>query len=125
MKSKYFKSVLDILKKKYGFSFNINDTMQEVEDKLDDVNTFRYITKTNGNHLATNVVDFLKEKQEHDKVQNYKDEIAMNKGETKSYNNYQISFIKFNIANMTSMGSEQSPGSITVGAEISVSDAER
>ena len=46
MKSKYFKSVLDILKKKYGFSFNINDTMQQVEDKLDDVNTFRYTTKT-------------------------------------------------------------------------------
>ena len=81
MKSKYFKSVLDTLKKKYGFSFNINNTMKKAEDKLNDVNTFRYITKTNGNHLATNVVDFLKEKEEHDKVQNYKDEIAMNKGE--------------------------------------------
>ena len=81
MKSKYFKSVLDTLKKKYGFSFNINNTMKKAEDKLNDVNTFRYITKTNGNHLAANVVDFLKEKQEHDKVQNYKDEIAINKGE--------------------------------------------
>ena len=81
MNSKYFKSVLDILKKKYGFSFNINDTIQQAEDKLSDVNTFRYITKTNGSHLASNVVDFLKEKEEHDKVQNYKDEIAMNKGE--------------------------------------------
>ena len=81
MNSKYFKSVLDTLKKKYGFSFNINNTMKKAEDKLNDVNTFRYITKTNGNHLATNVVDFLKEKEEHDKVQNYKDEIAMNKGE--------------------------------------------
>ena len=81
MKVKHFKSVLDILKKKYGFSFNINDTIQQAEDKLDDVNTFRYITKTNCNHLAKNVIDFLKEKQEHDKVENYKDEIAMNKGE--------------------------------------------
>lgn len=51
--------------------------------------------------------------------------LAMNKGETKSYNDYQISFTKFNVANMTSMGSEQSPGSITVGAEISVSDGEQ
>ena len=81
MKSKYFKSVLDTLKKKYGFSFNINNTMKKAEDKLNDVNTFRYITKTNCNHLAKNVIDFLKEKQEHDKVENYKDEIAMNKGE--------------------------------------------
>ena len=81
MKSKYFKSVLDILKKKYGFSFNINNTIQQVEDKLDDVNTFRYTTKTNGAHLATNVIDFLKEKEEHDKVANYKDEIKLNGGE--------------------------------------------
>jgi len=81
MKSKYFKSVLDTLKKKYGFSFNINNTMKKAEDKLNDVNTFRYITKTNGNHLATNVVDFLKEKEEHDKVENYKDEIKLKKGE--------------------------------------------
>ena len=81
MKVKHFKSVLDILKKKYGFSFNINDTIQQAEDKLDDVNIFRYITKTNGSHLASNVVDFLKEKQEHDKVENYKDEIKLNKGE--------------------------------------------
>ena len=81
MKNKYFKSVLDILKKKYGFSFNINDTIQQAEDKIENVNAFKYITKTNGNHLAANVVDFLKEKEEHDKVQNYKDEIAINKGE--------------------------------------------
>ena len=64
MNSKYFKLVLDILKKKYGFSFNINDTMQQVEDKLDDVNTFRYTTKTNGSHLAVNVIDFLKERDQ-------------------------------------------------------------
>ena len=81
MKSKYFKSVLDILKKKYGFSFNINDTIQQAEDKIENVNAFKYITKTNGNHLAANVVDFLKEKEEHDKVKNYKDEIKLNKGE--------------------------------------------
>ena len=81
MKNKYFKSVLDILKKKYGFSFNINDTIQQAEDKIENVNAFKYITKTNGNHLAANVVDFLKEKEEHDKVENYKDEIAINKGE--------------------------------------------
>jgi hypothetical protein len=81
MKAKYFVSVLKILKDKYGFNFNINDTMQQAEDKLNDVNTFRYITKTNGNHLAANVVDFLKEKEEHDKVENYKDEIKLNKGE--------------------------------------------
>ena len=81
MKNKYFKSVLDILKKKYGFSFNINDTIQQAEDKIENVNAFKYITKTNGNHLAANVVDFLKEKEEHDKVENYKDEIKLNKGE--------------------------------------------
>ena len=81
MKSKYFKSVLDILKKKYGFSFNINDTIQQAEDKLNDVNTFRYITKTNGSHLATNVIDFLKEREENNKVENYKDEIKLNRGE--------------------------------------------
>ena len=81
MNSKYFKSVLDILKKKYGFSFNINDTMQQAQDKIDNVNTFKYISKTNGSHLASNVVDFLKEKEEHDKVENYKDEIKLNGGE--------------------------------------------
>ena len=81
MKAKYLISVLDILKKKYGFSFNINDTMKQARNKLDDVNTFRYMTKTNGNHLASNVVDFLKEKEEHDKMENYKDKIKLNKGE--------------------------------------------
>jgi len=64
MNSKYFKSVLDILKKKYGFSFNINDTIQQAEDKIDNVNTFKYISKTNGSHLAANVVDFLKERDQ-------------------------------------------------------------
>ena len=64
MKAKYFVSVLKILKDKYGFNFNINDTMQQVEDKLDDVNTFRYTTKTNGSHLAANVIDFLKERDQ-------------------------------------------------------------
>jgi len=64
MNSKYFKSVLDILKKKYGFSFNINDTMQQAQDKIDNVNTFKYISKTNGSHLAANVVDFLKERDQ-------------------------------------------------------------
>ena len=62
MKTKYFKSVLDILKKKYGFSFNINDTMQQAQDKIDNVNTFKYISKTNGSHLATNVIQFLDER---------------------------------------------------------------
>jgi len=81
MKAKYFVSVLKILKDKYGFNFNINDTIQQAEDKIENVNAFKYITKTNGNHLAANVVDFLKEKQEHDKVQNYKDEIKLNGGE--------------------------------------------
>ena len=81
MKAKYFVSVLKILKDKYGFNFNINDTMQQAEDKIENVNAFKYITKTNGNHLAANVVDFLKEKEEHDKVENYKDEIKLNGGE--------------------------------------------
>ena len=64
MKVKHFKSVLDILKKKYGFSFNINDTMQQAQDKIDNVNTFKYITKTNGSHLLPgNVVNFLNEKE--------------------------------------------------------------
>jgi len=64
MNSKYFKSVLDILKKKYGFSFNINDTMQQAHDKIDELNTFKDIPTTNGSHLATNVVDFLKERDQ-------------------------------------------------------------
>jgi hypothetical protein len=64
MKSKYFVSVLKILKDKYGFNFNINDTMQQAQDKIDNVNTFKYISKTNGSHLAANVVDFLKERDQ-------------------------------------------------------------
>jgi len=67
MKAKYFKSVLDILKKKYGFSFNINDTMQQAQDKIDNVNTFKYISKTNGSHLATNVIQFLDERNKKQK----------------------------------------------------------
>ena len=63
MKAKNFKSVLDILKKKYGFSFNINDTMQQAHDKIDELNTFKNIPTTNGSHLATNVVNFLNEKE--------------------------------------------------------------
>jgi len=62
MKAKYFISVLKILKDKYGFSFNINDTMQQAQDKIDNVNTFKYISKTNGSHLATNVIQFLDER---------------------------------------------------------------
>ncbi len=64
MKVKHFKSVLDILKKKYGFSFNINDTMQQAHDKIDELNTFKDIPTTNGSHLAANVVDFLKERDQ-------------------------------------------------------------
>jgi len=64
MKTKYFKSVLDILKKKYGFSFNINDTIQQAQDKIDELNTFKDIPTTNGSHLAANVVDFLKERDQ-------------------------------------------------------------
>jgi len=70
MKAKYFVSVLKILKDKYGFNFNINDTMQQAQDKIDNVNTFKYISKTNGSHLATNVIQFLDErnkKQKEDK----------------------------------------------------------
>ena len=64
MNSKYFKLVLDILKKKYGFSFNINDTIQQAQDKIDELNTFKDIPTTNGSHLAANVVDFLKERDQ-------------------------------------------------------------
>ena len=45
MKAKYFVSVLKILKDKYGFNFNINDTMQQAQDKIDNVNTFKDILK--------------------------------------------------------------------------------
>jgi len=62
MKAKYFVSVLKILKDKYGFNFNINDTMQQAQDKIDNVNTFKYISKTNGSHLATNIIQFLDER---------------------------------------------------------------
>jgi len=34
------------------------------KDKIDNVNTFKYISKTNGSHLAANVVDFLKERDQ-------------------------------------------------------------
>ena len=65
MKVKYFKSVLDILKKKYGFSFNINDTMQQAHDKIDELNTFKDMPTTNGSHLLPrNVIDFLKERDQ-------------------------------------------------------------
>ena len=64
MKAKYFVSVLKILKDKYNFNFNINDTMQQAQDKIDNVNTFKYISKTNGSHLAANVIDFLKERDQ-------------------------------------------------------------
>jgi len=64
MKAKYFVSVLKILKDKYGFNFNINDTIQQAQDKIDDVNTFKYISKTKGSHLAANVIDFLKERDQ-------------------------------------------------------------
>jgi hypothetical protein len=67
MKAKYFKSVLDILQKKYGFSFNINDTMKQAQDKIDELNTFKDIPTTNGSHLATNVVNFLNEKEKKQK----------------------------------------------------------
>ena len=62
MKAKHFKSVLDILKKKYGFSFNINDTMKQAQDKIDELNTFKDIPTTNGSHLAANIIQFLDER---------------------------------------------------------------
>jgi len=64
MKAKYFVSVLKILKDKYGFNFNINDTMQQAQDKIDELNTFKDIPTTNGSHLLpSNVVNFLNEKE--------------------------------------------------------------
>lgn len=67
MKAKYLVSVLDILYKKYGIKFNINDTMKQASKKLDDLNTFKDIPTTNGSHLAANVVDFLNEKEKKQK----------------------------------------------------------
>ena len=64
MKAKYLVSVLDILYKKYGIKFNINDTMKQASKKIDDLNTFKDIPTTNGSHLAANVVDFLKERDQ-------------------------------------------------------------
>ena len=62
MKAKYLVSVLDILYKKYGIKFNINDTIKQAEKKLDDLNTFKDIPTTNGSHLATNIIQFLDER---------------------------------------------------------------
>ena len=67
MKAKYFVSVLKILKDKYGFNFNINDTMQQAQDKIDELNTFKDIPTTNGSHLATNVIQFLDERNKKQK----------------------------------------------------------
>ena len=62
MKAKYLVSVLDILYKKYGIKFNINDTMRQASKKIDDLNTFKDIPTTNGSHLATNIIQFLDER---------------------------------------------------------------
>jgi hypothetical protein len=64
MKAKYLVSVLDILYKKYGIKFNINDTMRQATKKIDEINTFKDMPTTNGSHLATNVVNFLKERDQ-------------------------------------------------------------
>ena len=64
MKAKYLVSVLDILYKKYGIKFNINDTMRQASKKIDDLNTFKDMPTTNGSHLAANVVNFLKERDQ-------------------------------------------------------------
>ena len=64
MKAKYLVSVLDILYKKYGIKFNINDTMKKASKKIDEFNTFKDMPKTNGSHLAANVIDFLKERDQ-------------------------------------------------------------
>ena len=64
MKAKYFVSVLKILKDRYGFNFNINNTMKQAQDKIDELNTFKDIPTTNGSHLAANVIDFLKERDQ-------------------------------------------------------------
>lgn len=62
MKAKYLVSVLDILYKKYGIKFNINDTVKQAEKKIDEFNTFKDIPTTNGSHLATNIIQFLDER---------------------------------------------------------------
>ena len=64
MKAKYLVSVLDILYKKYGIKFNINDTMKQASKKIDEFNTFKDMPTTNGSHLATNVIEFLKQKEQ-------------------------------------------------------------
>ena len=67
MKAKYLVSVLDILYKKYGIKFNINDTsniVKQATKKLDEINTFKDIPTTNGSHLATNVIEFLRQKEQ-------------------------------------------------------------
>ena len=64
MKAKYLVSVLDILYKKYGIKFNINDTMRQASKKIDEFNTFKDMPTTNGSHLAANVIDFLKERDQ-------------------------------------------------------------
>ena len=67
MKAKYLVSVLDILYKKYGIKFNINDTMRQASKKIDDLNMFKDMPKANGSHLAANVVNFLNEKEKKQK----------------------------------------------------------
>lgn len=62
MKAKYLVSVLDILYKKYGIKFNINDTVKQATKKIDEFNTFKDMPTTNGSHLATNIIQFLDER---------------------------------------------------------------
>jgi hypothetical protein len=67
MKAKYLVSVLDILYKKYGIKFNINDTsniVKQATKKIDEFNTFKDMPKTNGSHLAANVIEFLRQKEQ-------------------------------------------------------------
>jgi len=70
MKAKYLVSVLDILYKKYGIKFNINDTsniVKQATKKIDEFNTFKDMPKTNGSHLATNIIQFLDERDKKQK----------------------------------------------------------
>ena len=41
--------------------------MQQAQDKIDELNTFKDIPTTNGSHLATNVIQFLDERNKKQK----------------------------------------------------------
>jgi hypothetical protein len=71
---KTYNNILDVFKSVFGNKVDLNTT-------FDDLNPYKQISTNDDSILPSHVKDFMAAKKEQEMIDNWKDEIKLNKGE--------------------------------------------